>query len=78
MAIEEYGGVVWTSSHFSQVDVFEHVVEDADVHSIYSYLQLSPLFFNLPIMVSILAEKIMSKKSPFVVLELVQPSSYMF
>jgi hypothetical protein len=36
MAIEEYKGVVWTCSHFSQVDMFEHVVEDADVHSIYS------------------------------------------
>jgi hypothetical protein len=28
------------------------------------------MFFNLPIMVSKLAEKIMSKKSPFVILEL--------
>jgi hypothetical protein len=26
MAIEEYEGVVWTCSHFPQVDVFEHVL----------------------------------------------------
>jgi hypothetical protein len=43
MAIEEYGGVVWTSSHFPQVDVFEHVVGDADVHGIYSYLPCSSI-----------------------------------
>jgi hypothetical protein len=36
MAIEEYEGVVWTCSHFPQVDVLEHVVEDADVLSLYS------------------------------------------
>jgi hypothetical protein len=36
MAIEEYEGVVWTCSHFSQVDVFEHVIEDANIHSLYS------------------------------------------
>jgi hypothetical protein len=40
MAIEEYGGVVWTSSHFPQVDVFEHVVGDADVHMAYTAISL--------------------------------------
>jgi hypothetical protein len=43
MAIEEYEGVVWTCSHFPQVDVFAHVVKDVDVHSIYSLVPYSSM-----------------------------------